>query len=286
MPPCRAWSSSVSGPANADASTVAGFGAEWQRFDQAGLSAAEAPALFEKYFDVFPGTTCLRRRGIRPGLRQRALGALRRHRGGTLHCVDASADALAVARRNLRGRPNCHFHHASVDDCRFADDSMDFGYSLGVLHHVPDTAAGIRACVRSSNRARRPALLYYRFDNRPAWYRAFWRLRKGPSRRVPAAQAARACRRQIVAGGVYWPLARRAVWWSTGARTCRPSRSPSIASASYYTMRTDALDRFGTRLEQRFTRAEIVRDDEGRGPRCTRFSDQEPFWCAIGHRRA
>jgi hypothetical protein len=49
-------------------------------------------------------------------------------------------------------------------------------------------------------------------------------------------------------------------------------------------MRTDALDRFGTRLEQRFTRTEIRGIMEAAGLVDIRFSDAPPFWCAVGRR--
>jgi hypothetical protein len=49
-------------------------------------------------------------------------------------------------------------------------------------------------------------------------------------------------------------------------------------------MRTDALDRFGTRLEQRFTRLEIRTLMERSGFQDIVFSDKAPFWCAVGYR--
>jgi hypothetical protein len=54
---------------------------------------------------------------------------------------------------------------------------------------------------------------------------------------------------------------------------------------SFYTMRTDSRDRFGTRLEQRFSRTEIEKMMLAAGLERTRFSDSEPFWCAVGYRR-
>ena len=48
---------------------------------------------------------------------------------------------------------------------------------------------------------------------------------------------------------------------------------------SFYTMRTDALDRFGTRLEQRFTRAQIEQMMESAGLEKIKFSEDLPFWC-------
>ena len=58
------------------------------------------------------------------------------------------------------------------------------------------------------------------------------------------------------------------------------------ADRSLYTMRTDAYDRFSTRLEQRFTRAQIERMMLDAGLTGLRFSDSEPYWCAVGVRAA
>jgi hypothetical protein len=49
-------------------------------------------------------------------------------------------------------------------------------------------------------------------------------------------------------------------------------------------MRTDALDRFGTRLEQRFTRAEIEVMMRRAGLTDIRFSETEPYWVACGRK--
>jgi hypothetical protein len=47
-------------------------------------------------------------------------------------------------------------------------------------------------------------------------------------------------------------------------------------------MRTDALDRFGTRLEQRFSRTQIEQMMITAGLKDIRFSEREPFWVACG----
>jgi hypothetical protein len=56
----------------------------------------------------------------------------------------------------------------------------------------------------------------------------------------------------------------------------------SYKNLSFYTMRTDALDRFGTRLELRFTRDEIKQMMHNAGLENIRFSDSKPFWVAVG----
>ena len=54
--------------------------------------------------------------------------------------------------------------------------------------------------------------------------------------------------------------------------------------SSFYTMRTDALDRFGTRLEQRFSRPEIEAMMIAAGLGEIVFRDDIPDWVACGRR--
>lgn len=272
---------------NQDEGTVAGFGDEWTRFDQSELGPEEVDALFGLYFRVFPwGDLPANAEGFDLGSGSGRWARRVAPRVGRLHCVDASAEALAVAKRNLADHPNCVFHHASAGALPFADASMDFGYSLGVLHHVPDTAGAIREAARKL-RPGAPLLLYlyYAFDNRPRWYRELWRasdvLRRGISR---APFGVRYWMSQALAAGVYLPLAR--VSRIAERLGIRPDGLPLSAyrHRSFYTMRTDALDRFGTRLEQRFTRAEIAQMMSDAGLERVTFSDDLPFWCAVGFR--
>src|SRR5262249_30025794 len=132
---------------------------------------------FEAYFSIFPWNR------LPPDAVGVDLGAgsgrwaLRvAARVGKLHILDASAEALDVARRNLSVRSNCEFHHASVDAIPLSDGSMDFAYCLGVLHHVPDTQAGLSACV-AKLKPGAPFLvyIYYSLENRPLPFRTLWR---------------------------------------------------------------------------------------------------------------
>jgi hypothetical protein len=49
-------------------------------------------------------------------------------------------------------------------------------------------------------------------------------------------------------------------------------------------MRTDALDRFGTRLEQRFTADEIRAMMRAAGLGSVEVGADAPYWCALGYR--
>jgi len=132
---------------NLHKATVAGFGDEWARFDQSELPPEEHQRIFDEYFSIFPWHTLPENpEGFDLGCGSGRWAKLVAHRVGKLHCIDPST-ALEVAKRNLVKYPNCIFHSASVDCIPLDDASMDFAYSLGVLHHVPDTQAAISACV-------------------------------------------------------------------------------------------------------------------------------------------
>lgn len=53
----------------------------------------------------------------------------------------------------------------------------------------------------------------------------------------------------------------------------------------FYTMRTDALDLFGARIEKRFTAAQIQKMMEDSGLERIVFSDTAPYWCAVGYKK-
>jgi SAM-dependent methyltransferase len=275
-------------PLNADASVVEGFGDEWERFDQSDVPEEELRTLFSYYFEIFPwGDLPPGAEGFDLGCGSGRWAQLVAPRVGRLNLVDASDKALAVARRKLAKAANVTFTQATVSEPFLPPGSQDFGYSLGVLHHVPDTLDGLRACV-DKLKPGAPFLvyLYYRFDNRPLWFRLVWRasdlVRKIVSR-LP--HGLRYAVSQLLAITVYWPLARLALLLEKLGISPTFLPLSHYRDKSFYTMRTDALDRFGTQLEKRFTRSEIAAMMEAAGLVDIRFSENEPYWCAVGRKK-
>lgn len=270
---------------NQDESVVADFGEEWARFDQSALSAEEARRRFNGYFAVFPWQAVdARSVGFDLGCGSGRWAKLVAPRVGKLYCIDPSEKALATARKNCAACANVEFIRAGVDSIPLQESSMDFGYSLGVLHHIPDALAGLRKCVHLL-KPDAPFLvyLYYAFDNRPLWFRAIWRASDALRRiisRLPFALKKRLC--DLIAGGIYLPLARFSA--ILAARGLNVERIPLsyYRGLSFYTMRTDALDRFSTRLEKRFTKRQVVEMLEAAGLARVRVSDSAPYWCAAG----
>jgi SAM-dependent methyltransferase len=132
---------------NADPTVTTGFGREWSTFTQSdqSLERAERERLFAEYFRIFPWSELpANAEGLDAGCGSGRWAFLVAPRVGRLHVLDASREALEVAKANLVGQGNVAFHYASVSDIPLADNSLDFAYSLGVLHHVPDTAGAVR----------------------------------------------------------------------------------------------------------------------------------------------
>ena len=272
---------------NIDPKTVEGFGEEWNAFSQEDLDPAEHRRTFEEYFSVFPFDDLpADAQGFDLGCGTGRWAVLAAERVGKLHCIDPAEKALDVAKRRLSALSNVTFHHAGVDDMPLADGSQDFGYALGVLHHIPDTQAAMASCVRKLKPgAPFLAYIYYAFDNRPLWFRLLWRAtdlgRRGISR-LPF--ALRKPVTTLIAGGVYYPLARFAAALARRGRDVSNLPLSFYRDRSFYSMRTDALDRFGTRLEQRFTRGEIEQMMKRCGLVDIRFRDAAPYWVACGRR--
>lgn len=270
---------------NVDDLTVLGFGDEWGTYRQ--QNPEELRAAFDQYFCVFPWHLIgLGSEGFDMGCGSGRWARFVAPRVGRLNCIDPSLQALGTARSNLAEFDNCSFEQAIVEDCSLLDESQDFGYCLGVLHHIPDARSAMRACVRKLKPGA-PFLvyLYYRFDNKPFLFRVAWSvsdlLRRVICRlpflfKLPVTRA--------IAAIVYFPLARLSLCLERLGLDVSHVPLSDYRRKSFYIMQTDALDRFGTRLEQRFTRSEIYSMMSDCGLESIVFSGSTPYWVALGYR--
>jgi hypothetical protein len=151
---------------------------------------------------------------------------------------------------------------------------------------IPDTQAGLQACV-DKLKSGSPFLLYlyYRFDNRPLWFRTLWKMSDTIRRFISKMpHGLRFVLSQIMAVLVYFPLARTAKLLEKLGLNVETFPLSQYRNNSFYTMRTDALDRFGTQREQRFTKVEIQTMMENCGLENIKFSETS-FWTAVGYKK-
>ncbi len=272
---------------NYDHETVKSFGDEWLRFDQSQLSNEELEKLFNNYFAIFPWEQLPPNdEGFDMGCGSGRWAQFVAPRVNHLHCIDPS-DAILVAKKNLINFNNVSFHHNFLDDVPLAPNSQDFGYAIGVLHHIPNTLEALRSCVRLL-KPEAPLLIYiyYSFDNRPFWFRIVWQtsnyLRKTISHLPPKIKSFLT---DLIAVCIYLPLARFSALLEKFGLNVENIPLSYYRHCSFYTMRTDARDRFGTPLEQRFSRSEIEAMMLSAGLKNIKFHDSPPYWCAVGFKQ-
>ena len=161
---------------------------------------------------------------------------------------------------------------------------MDFGYSLGVLHHIEDTDRGIVECARKLKK-NAPLLiyLYYAFDNKPFYYKLIWKI-TNPFRKLISRLPfpIKLFFTKVIALIVYLPLGRIAKFFDKLGINVDNFPLSYYKDKSFYVMQTDSLDRFGTILEKRFTKEQIIKFLEDAGISRIKFNEFAPYWCAIG----
>lgn len=274
---------------NLDPRTAEGFDRIWKSHDSAkDVGDAGIPvSAFETYFSIFPVEVLEGAEGFDLGCGNGRIARSVAPLAGHLHCIDQSRAGLESAGRSMHELKNVSFHQASVDSIPLADDSQDFGYSIGVLHHVPDPVAGLDSCVRKLKPGA-PFLLYlyYALDNRPVWFRLLWRgsdvVRRAVSR-LPF--RLRRAASTAIAAGAYWPMSRAArLLRRLGAPTDNMPLSTYV-DHNWATLRADALDRFGTSIEHRFSRSEVESMMRAAGLQGIRFAEGPPYWVALGYKR-
>lgn len=264
--------------------TIKDFGLEWEFYSQDALSKHDAEMYFNAYFKIFPWSKLSADSvGADVGCGSGRWAIFVAPRVGKLLCIDPS-QAIDVAKVNLDKFDNCEFIRSSIDSSGVPAKSLDFAYSLGVLHHIPDTLEALKDCVHLLKKGA-PFLLYlyYDFDNKPSWYRTLWKfsdLLRLLVSRLPF--KLKLFVTQLLALVIYYPFARLAFLLGSFGLNVDNFPLSSYRAASFYVMRTDALDRFGTRLEHRFSKAEITKMMELAGLENIVFSDESPFWCSLG----
>ena len=273
---------------NIDKKVVKDFGIEWGRFQQSELSLDELKKAWNPYFGIFPMDELHENSiGFDMGCGSGRWAQFIASKVGTLNCIDPSSQALEVAKKNLSEFSNVNFINASVGDDVLEEETQDFGYCLGVLHHVPDTLAGIKSCAMILKQ-NAPFLiyLYYDFENRSFIFKWIWKLSDLLRRVISQLPSkVKVIMAAIIALLVYFPLARFSLVLEKLGINVQGIPLSYYRDRHYYFMRTDALDRFGTRLEKRFSRQDITSMLTEAGFKDIKFSDNRPFWVCLARKK-
>ncbi len=273
---------------NIDKSTVDSFGQEWKAFHEFGNK--DLQRLGDSYFDIVSNgmineNTIAADFGCGSGRWTKYIAP----RVKQIAAIDPS-DAIFAADELLVDTPNAELFKGSISNLPFNDNYFDFGFSLGVLHHIPDTKQALKDCVKKI----KPGgyflvYLYYNFEDRGFLFKALYKLSdmvRWVVSNFPSGIKKFVC--DILAIFFYMPF----VLFSRMLRFFRVSKKVrskiplhGYESTSYYIIRNDALDRFGTPLEQRFSKAEVESMMKEGGLTDIVFGTAIPYWHAIGRKQ-
>lgn len=199
-----------------------------------------------------------------------------------VYALEPSDRANKVLRNKFTGKSNIVVLQETVGVNSIPVASLDLAMSLGVLHHIPDTGLAVRDVSRSI----KPGgyflcYLYYNLENKPMYYRLIFKASnfvRGIISKLP--QPVKRFVAKIIAALIYWPLARLSKVLEKLGRNTSNLPLHHYANMPFVMLANDALDRFGTSLEQRFSKAEITEMLRAADFDLTtlKFSDTEPFW--------
>jgi SAM-dependent methyltransferase len=270
---------------NLDQGVIDSFGHEWATFDYGETETSEAlDAQFMAYcapidLNQFnPKTSVAGDFGAGSG---RWASRLIQY-FSLVYALEPSDGASTVLKKKFSGEAKIVVLQETVGANSIPLASLDLAMSLGVLHHIPDTGLAIK----DVSRRIKPGgvflcYLYYSLENKPTFYKLIFKAVDGVRRVISVLpQRIKQLVTSVIAALIYWPLARFSkVLNKLGVNT---SNIPlhHYADMPFVMLANDALDRFGTSLEQRFSKAEITEMLRAAGfdIATLKFSDSEPFW--------
>jgi SAM-dependent methyltransferase len=263
------------------------FGEEWTKYDFTNRAEEKIFESFQQYFDIFPWALISQEsEGFDMGCGSGRWAQFVAPKVKKLFCIEPSK-AINVAKSNLKEFPNVRYLEETTETCSLDDASQDFGYCLGVLHHIPNTESALKDCSRLLKQGA-PFLLYlyYNFENKPWWFRGIWKVsdlfRKIISS-LPKTPKNLIC--ELIAITIYFPLARLSLLLEKLGIDVSNIPLSDYRKKPFYISRNDALDRFGTRLEQRYSKLQVTEMLKNTGFENITISLGTPYWCYLAFKR-
>ncbi len=272
---------------NIDNEVVQSFGDEWLKFHD--FSDEIIAEIAKEYFDILDDTIVNKNTyaldiGCGTGRWTKYLT----DKVGFIEAIDPS-EAIISADKLLGNIENVRLSIASTETIPFDDETFDFAMSVGVLHHIPDTQQAMKDCVKKVKKGGYfYCYLYHNLETRGWWFKTlYWlsnQLRKVVCK-LPSGIKRIVC--DILAVIIYMPfilwvrflvligLKKIAIYMPLSAYN----------NKSFFVIRNDALDKFGTRLEQRFSKKQVVEMMGNCGLENIVISPLTPFYHAIGRKR-
>ena len=273
---------------NIDHTVVKSFGDEWLKFQD--FPDHTIDRIAEEYFDIIDSSivnkdTYAMDVGCGTGRWTKYLSKT----AGFIEAVDPS-DAL-IAADNLLGTSiqNVRLSKASTDNLPFADETFDFIMSVGVLHHIPDTQKAMQDCVKKLKKGGHfYCYLYYNLDSRGKLFKTVFFFSDLIRRVVsPLPSTVKKIVTDLLAVIIYMPfvLTVRFLRFVGLKKLANWIPLSSYHNKSFFVIRNDSLDRFGTKLEHRFSKQEVEEMMKNCGLTNIVISPNTPYYHAVGKKK-
>ena len=241
--------------------TQASFGYEWTHFND------WRPSGDTNFNDYFDGVNLASLRGSVVLDAGCGMGRHARHIApfaGRVVAVDFSR-AIDQAARNTADVGNVDCVQADLLALPLADESFDFIYSIGVLHHLDDTTRALRGLVRKLRPGGR--LRVYLYWKRHGWKGRLLRVAtvaRGVTTRMPFA-ALRACCRVLSVGLFGFVVLPYRVLSRLGVAAHEDWPLFVYSKYPFNVLYNDQFDRFSAPIEKRYDPEEVKGLLEGAG---------------------
>jgi len=271
---------------NIDHDVVDAFGKEWEKFYS--FDDAEIEKVGDMYFDIVDEKIINKNTyAIDIGCGTGRWTKYLIDKIGFVEAIDPS-DAIYVADKLIAEKQNVRFSKAITDKIPFDDETFDFGMSIGVLHHIPDTAKAMKNCVKKVKIGGHfYTYLYYNLENKGFVFKLIFNIVTAIRKvtcKLPESIKKIVC--ELIAFLVYLPIILLGRFFAKIGLHKIASKLPLsfYQNKSLFIIRNDALDRFGTSLEQRFSKQQVIEMMQNAGLSEIKVSENMPLYHAIGKR--
>jgi SAM-dependent methyltransferase len=270
---------------NIDQGVIDSFGHEWATFDYGETETAEAlNAQFGAYCTPIDLSHFDPKNSIAAdfGAGSGRWAARLLPYFSLVYALEPSDGASKVLQNKFSDEAKIKVLQETVGANSIPQESLDLAMSLGVLHHIPDTGLAIKdVSLRIKPGGTFLCYLYYNLENKPLFYKLIFKVANAVRQVIsllPQRIKRFVC--SSIAATIYWPLARFSnLMYKIGMNA---SNIPlhHYANMPFVMLANDALDRFGTSLEKRFSKVEIIEmlRSADFDISTLKFSDVEPFW--------
>ena len=272
---------------NIDLKVVQSFGEEWLKFNDFSDDIIEGSA--NEYFDILNDTIINKNTyAIDVGCGTGRWTKFLTNKVGFIEAIDPSNAIFAAD--NLLGKiENVRLAKASTDTIPFADETFDFAMSIGVLHHIPDTQQAMIDCVKKVKRQGYfYCYLYHNLEKMNWWLKLLFNFSELVRKIVyPLPSPIKHFVCDMLALIIYTPfiLWVRMLIFLGFYELAKKMPLYAYHNKAFFIVRNDSLDKFGTSLEQRFSKKEVEQLMANCGLENIVISSGTPYYHTIGRKK-